>query len=158
MYPHYVFEVTHQRCIKEWMLTYKWLLQLGHRSVVECQHYFLFHIWVLLEWIIVSICHVLYIFTFVYLKCKWEYCYWNVNKKNTDSYSTGISSSVFSKYLPQTWLWISGPLCLYCAERLYRCIRSNKPVTIIAVISHPSDVVEIQMVKENFKARPGQVN
>ncbi|XP_008575722.1 PREDICTED: NADPH oxidase 4 isoform X1 [Galeopterus variegatus] len=62
----------------------------------------------------------------------------------------------FQANFPQTWLWISGPLCLYCAERLYRCIRSNKPVTIISVISHPSDVIEIQMVKENFKARPGQ--
>ncbi|XP_003129793.2 NADPH oxidase 4 isoform X2 [Sus scrofa] len=62
----------------------------------------------------------------------------------------------FQANFPQTWLWISGPLCLYCAERLYRCIRSNKPVTIISVISHPSDVMEIRMVKENFKARPGQ--
>ncbi|XP_023563469.1 NADPH oxidase 4 isoform X2 [Octodon degus] len=62
----------------------------------------------------------------------------------------------FQANFPQTWLWISGPLCLYCAERLYRCIRSNKPVTIIAVISHPSDVMEIRMVKENFQARPGQ--
>ncbi|KAF6105134.1 NADPH oxidase 4 [Phyllostomus discolor] len=62
----------------------------------------------------------------------------------------------FQANFPQTWLWISGPLCLYCAERLYRCIRSNKPVTITSVISHPSDVMEIQMVKENFKARPGQ--
>ncbi|XP_027435498.1 NADPH oxidase 4 [Zalophus californianus] len=62
----------------------------------------------------------------------------------------------FQANFPQTWLWISGPLCLYCAERLYRCIRSNKPVTIISVISHPSDVMEIRMIKENFKARPGQ--
>ncbi|XP_003418604.2 NADPH oxidase 4 [Loxodonta africana] len=62
----------------------------------------------------------------------------------------------FQANFPQTWLWISGPLCLYCAERLYRCIRSNKPVTIISVISHPSNVMEIRMVKENFKARPGQ--
>ncbi|XP_012891275.1 PREDICTED: NADPH oxidase 4-like [Dipodomys ordii] len=62
----------------------------------------------------------------------------------------------FQANFPQTWLWISGPLCLYCAERLYRCLRSNKPVTIVSVISHPSDVMEIRMVKENFKARPGQ--
>lgn len=67
-----------------------------------------------------------------------------------------MEEPIFQANFPQTWLWISGPLCLYCAERLYRCIRSNKPVTIISVISHPSDVMEIQMVKENFKARPGQ--
>ncbi|XP_053165386.1 NADPH oxidase 4 isoform X3 [Hemicordylus capensis] len=63
----------------------------------------------------------------------------------------------FQAPFPETWLWISGPLCLYCAERLYRFIRSsNKPVTITAVISHPCNVLEIQMVKEDFKARPGQ--
>ncbi|GAB1292305.1 NADPH oxidase 4 [Apodemus speciosus] len=62
----------------------------------------------------------------------------------------------FQAHFPQTWIWISGPLCLYCAERLYRCIRSNKPVTIISVINHPSDVMELRMAKENFKARPGQ--
>uniref|UniRef100_A0A8D0GL07 NADPH oxidase 4 n=1 Tax=Sphenodon punctatus TaxID=8508 RepID=A0A8D0GL07_SPHPU len=62
----------------------------------------------------------------------------------------------FQSHFPETWLWISGPLCLYCAERLYRYIRSNKPVTITSVISHPCNVLEIRMVKENFKARPGQ--
>uniref|UniRef100_A0A8D2DR61 NADPH oxidase 4 n=1 Tax=Sciurus vulgaris TaxID=55149 RepID=A0A8D2DR61_SCIVU len=67
-----------------------------------------------------------------------------------------VEEPKFQANFPQTWLWISGPLCLYCAERLYRCIRSNKPVTIVSVISHPSDVMEIRMVKENFKARPGQ--
>ncbi|KAE8627752.1 hypothetical protein XENTR_v10007144 [Xenopus tropicalis] len=62
----------------------------------------------------------------------------------------------FRPHFPETWLWISGPLCLYCAERLYRYIRSSKPVTIVAVITHPCDVVEIRMVKEKFSARPGQ--
>uniref|UniRef100_A0A8D2LA54 NADPH oxidase 4 n=1 Tax=Varanus komodoensis TaxID=61221 RepID=A0A8D2LA54_VARKO len=63
----------------------------------------------------------------------------------------------FQAHFPETWLWISGPLCLYCAERLYRYMRSsNRPVTITAAISHPCDVLEIRMVKEDFKARPGQ--
>ncbi|KAJ7320057.1 hypothetical protein JRQ81_019568 [Phrynocephalus forsythii] len=63
----------------------------------------------------------------------------------------------FQAHFPETWLWISGPLCLYCAERLYRYIcNSNKPVLIIAVISHPCDVLEIRMTKEGFRARPGQ--
>ncbi|XP_053871655.1 NADPH oxidase 4 isoform X2 [Malaclemys terrapin pileata] len=62
----------------------------------------------------------------------------------------------FQSHFPETWLWISGPLCLYCAERLYRYIRSYKPVTITSVISHPSNVLELRMRKENFKARPGQ--
>ncbi|XP_064412904.1 NADPH oxidase 4 isoform X2 [Latimeria chalumnae] len=62
----------------------------------------------------------------------------------------------FQSHFPETWLWVSGPLCLYCAERLYRYMRSNRPVTIVSVISHPCDVIEIRMVKENFKAKPGQ--
>ncbi|XP_049637289.1 NADPH oxidase 4 isoform X2 [Suncus etruscus] len=67
-----------------------------------------------------------------------------------------MEKPIFRANFPQTWIWISGPLCLYFAERLYRCIRSSKPVTILSVISHPSDVMEVRMIKENFKARPGQ--
>ncbi|XP_010018936.1 PREDICTED: NADPH oxidase 4-like, partial [Nestor notabilis] len=62
----------------------------------------------------------------------------------------------FQSHFPETWFWISGPLCLYCVERLYRYIRSNKPVTITSVISHPSNVLEVRMIKDDFKARPGQ--
>ncbi|XP_063160811.1 NADPH oxidase 4 [Candoia aspera] len=63
----------------------------------------------------------------------------------------------FQACFPETWLWISGPLCLYCVERLYRYIYSSyKAVTITAAINHPCDVLEIQMMKEGFKARPGQ--
>ncbi|XP_007436102.1 NADPH oxidase 4 [Python bivittatus] len=63
----------------------------------------------------------------------------------------------FQAGFPETWLWISGPLCLYCVERLYRFIYSSyKPVTLTAAINHPCDVLEIQMMKEGFKARPGQ--
>uniref|UniRef100_UPI0037E9870E NADPH oxidase 4 n=1 Tax=Semicossyphus pulcher TaxID=241346 RepID=UPI0037E9870E len=62
----------------------------------------------------------------------------------------------FQPHSPQTWLWVSGPLCLYCAERLYRYIRSSSPVTIVTVIRHPCDVIELRMLKKNFKARPGQ--
>ncbi|XP_042316885.1 NADPH oxidase 4 [Sceloporus undulatus] len=68
-----------------------------------------------------------------------------------------IEEPKFQAHFPETWLWISGPLCLYCAERLYRYIcSSNKPVTITAAISHPCDVLEVRMMKEDFKARPGQ--
>ncbi|XP_028656250.1 NADPH oxidase 4 isoform X1 [Erpetoichthys calabaricus] len=64
---------------------------------------------------------------------------------------------IFKPHFPaQTWLWVSGPLCLYCVERLYRCIRSNTPVTILSVICHYCDVIEVQMLKKKFKARPGQ--
>ncbi|XP_046892251.1 NADPH oxidase 4 isoform X1 [Hypomesus transpacificus] len=62
----------------------------------------------------------------------------------------------FQPHQPQTWLWISGPLCLYCAERLYRYIRSSDPVTIVTVLRHPCDVIEVRMLKREFNARPGQ--
>ncbi|KAJ3590312.1 hypothetical protein NHX12_008265 [Muraenolepis orangiensis] len=56
----------------------------------------------------------------------------------------------------ETWMWVSGPLCLYCAERFYRYIRSSDPVTIVTVIRHPCDVIEVRMLKRDFKAYPGQ--
>uniref|UniRef100_A0A8C2DZ69 NADPH oxidase 4 n=1 Tax=Cyprinus carpio TaxID=7962 RepID=A0A8C2DZ69_CYPCA len=63
----------------------------------------------------------------------------------------------FQPHFPQTWLWVSAPLCLYCAERFYRFIRSSAaPVTIVSVISHPCSVVELRMLKSGFKPRPGQ--
>uniref|UniRef100_A0A668AGK4 NADPH oxidase 4 n=1 Tax=Myripristis murdjan TaxID=586833 RepID=A0A668AGK4_9TELE len=62
----------------------------------------------------------------------------------------------FQPHCPQTWLWVSGPLCLYCAERFYRYIRSSDPVTIVTVIRHPCNVIELRMLKRDFKARPGQ--
>ncbi|KAM3616352.1 uncharacterized protein V6R79_016505 [Siganus canaliculatus] len=62
----------------------------------------------------------------------------------------------FLPHYPQTWLWVSGPLCLYCAERFYRYIRSSDPVTIVTVVRHPCDVIELRMLKKNFRARPGQ--
>ncbi|KAM6946187.1 NADPH oxidase 4 [Aplochiton taeniatus] len=62
----------------------------------------------------------------------------------------------FQPHFPQTWLWVSGPLCLYCAERLYRYIRSSAPVTIVTVVRHPCDVIEVRMLKRDFSARPGQ--
>ncbi|XP_073780178.1 NADPH oxidase 4 isoform X2 [Danio rerio] len=63
----------------------------------------------------------------------------------------------FHPHFPQTWLWVSAPLCLYCAERLYRFIRSSvSPVAIVSVISHQCDVIELRMLKSGFKPRPGQ--
>ncbi|XP_068122892.1 NADPH oxidase 4 isoform X2 [Hyperolius riggenbachi] len=62
----------------------------------------------------------------------------------------------FHPHFPETWIWISAPLCLYCTERLYRYLRSTKPVTITSVIPHPCGVIEIRMTKEKFKASPGQ--
>ncbi|XP_030633475.1 NADPH oxidase 4 [Chanos chanos] len=62
----------------------------------------------------------------------------------------------FQPHFPETWLWVSAPLCLYCVERFYRYIRSSAPVTIVSVTRHPCDVIEVCMLKSHFKARPGQ--
>ncbi|XP_028818082.1 NADPH oxidase 4 isoform X3 [Denticeps clupeoides] len=62
----------------------------------------------------------------------------------------------FSPHFPVTWLWVSAPLCLYCAERLCRYVQSSIPVTIVSVVKHPCDVIEVCMMKNGFKARPGQ--
>ncbi|KAI5098629.1 NADPH oxidase 4, partial [Silurus meridionalis] len=62
----------------------------------------------------------------------------------------------FQGHFPQTWLWVSAPLCLYCAERVYRYVRSGTPVTMVTVTRHPGDVLELRMLKSGFRPRPGQ--
>ncbi|XP_058270466.1 NADPH oxidase 4 isoform X3 [Hemibagrus wyckioides] len=62
----------------------------------------------------------------------------------------------FHPHFPQTWLWVSAPLCLYCAERVYRYVRGSTPVTVVSVSRHPCDVIEVRMLKSGFKPRPGQ--
>ncbi|XP_066535289.1 NADPH oxidase 4 isoform X2 [Hoplias malabaricus] len=62
----------------------------------------------------------------------------------------------FQPNFPEAWLWVLAPLCLYCAERVYRYIRGSAPVTIVSVVRHPCDVIEVRMLKSGFKARPGQ--
>ncbi|XP_063049495.1 NADPH oxidase 4 [Engraulis encrasicolus] len=62
----------------------------------------------------------------------------------------------FQSHSPETWLWVLVPLCVYCAERVCRFVRSRTPVTITMVTRHPCDVIELHMLKPGFKARPGQ--
>ncbi|XP_060799315.1 NADPH oxidase 4 isoform X3 [Neoarius graeffei] len=62
----------------------------------------------------------------------------------------------FQAHFPQTWLWVSAPLCLYCAERVYRYVRGSSPVTVVSVTRHHCDVIEVHMLKSGFKPRPGQ--
>ncbi|KAJ1721200.1 hypothetical protein LPJ53_004253 [Coemansia erecta] len=53
--------------------------------------------------------------------------------------------------------YVSGPLALYCVDRIYRNLRSafaKSPVR--AVIQHPSGLVEIQLDKRILGHRPGQ--
>ncbi|KAJ2724647.1 hypothetical protein GGI07_001799 [Coemansia sp. Benny D115] len=53
--------------------------------------------------------------------------------------------------------YVSGPLALYCVDRIYRSLRSafaKSPVR--AVIQHPSGMVEVQLDKKIFGHRAGQ--
>ncbi|KAJ1953025.1 hypothetical protein GGI12_006106, partial [Dipsacomyces acuminosporus] len=56
-----------------------------------------------------------------------------------------------------TYKFLSGPLALYCVDRLYRNLRSAfARSSIRAVVQHPSGVVEVLMDKKIFNYRPGQ--
>ncbi|XP_031428815.1 NADPH oxidase 4 [Clupea harengus] len=63
----------------------------------------------------------------------------------------------FQSHFPETWLWVLAPLCLYCTERMCRYIRSWTPCTIVTVARHPCQVIELRMLKDGFKAKPGQI-
>jgi NADPH oxidase len=56
----------------------------------------------------------------------------------------------------QTWKWVVVPLALYLIERLLRFWRSRQQVVVTKVVSHPSNVLEIQMKKKGFHAEAGQ--
>ncbi|KAJ2899802.1 hypothetical protein IWW38_000832 [Coemansia aciculifera] len=56
-----------------------------------------------------------------------------------------------------TYKYLSGPLALYCTDRLYRNLRTvfaKSPIR--AVIQHPAGVVELRLEKRIIGHRPGQ--
>uniref|UniRef100_A0A3B3QDK7 NADPH oxidase 3 n=1 Tax=Paramormyrops kingsleyae TaxID=1676925 RepID=A0A3B3QDK7_9TELE len=57
---------------------------------------------------------------------------------------------------PASWKWIIAPSLLYICERILRFTRSLQPVAITKVVTHPSNVVELQMTKTGFRMEPGQ--
>ena len=55
------------------------------------------------------------------------------------------------------WMyWIAGAI-IYLLERVAREWRGRHRTTITKVVQHPSNVVEVQIRKENTKTRAGQV-
>ncbi|XP_063775434.1 NADPH oxidase 3 [Pseudophryne corroboree] len=62
----------------------------------------------------------------------------------------------FSGSKPSTWKWVVCPLLLYACERVIRFWRSKQQVVITKVVSHSSEVLEIQMKKRGFAMEPGQ--
>ncbi|XP_062511331.1 uncharacterized protein LOC134187231 [Corticium candelabrum] len=56
----------------------------------------------------------------------------------------------------KTWQWVVVPLAFYLLERLVRFCRTSPEVIVMKVLSHPSQVLEIQMRKRGFQAVAGQ--
>jgi len=54
------------------------------------------------------------------------------------------------------WIWWLIPGVAYILERIFREYRAKKPTTVLQVITHPSDVVELRMGKKGFKYKSGQ--
>ncbi|XP_058880726.1 NADPH oxidase 3-like [Acipenser ruthenus] len=65
-------------------------------------------------------------------------------------------SPEFAGSSPSTWKWVIGPLFLYLCERIIRFYRFLQAVIITKVVTHPSNVLELQMTKQGFKMEPGQ--
>ncbi|KAB5571172.1 hypothetical protein PHYPO_G00222040 [Pangasianodon hypophthalmus] len=62
----------------------------------------------------------------------------------------------FAGGFPQTWMWVIGPMIIYICERLLRFIRYIQTVNYKKIVMHPSQVLELQLVKSGFKMDVGQ--
>ncbi|XP_072018761.1 NADPH oxidase 4-like [Amphiura filiformis] len=67
-----------------------------------------------------------------------------------------IEKPVFRSHQSETWCFILIPACLYLIERLWRAIRSRQPVDVISIRMHPCDVIELELMQDDFSAKPGQ--
>lgn len=89
--------------------------------------------------------HHLFIVFFVFWSVHGVFC---MIKPDTQSFCTG--GGVFWQF------WIYGAV-VYLVERIMREVRGRQPTVISKVVQHPSNVVEIQIKKDNIKTRAGQV-
>ncbi|XP_033107065.1 NADPH oxidase 4-like isoform X2 [Anneissia japonica] len=62
----------------------------------------------------------------------------------------------FKSHPSQSWCFVVFPLILYVIERIIRLLRGRRAVEISNIRYHQPGVIEIQMSKKNFDARPGQ--
>ncbi|KAK2169308.1 hypothetical protein LSH36_11g06041, partial [Paralvinella palmiformis] len=57
-----------------------------------------------------------------------------------------------------TWLWTLLPLCIYTGDMLYRFVnRQYNSAVITSATLLQGQILELQIRKDNFKCRPGQV-
>ncbi|KAI8520912.1 NADPH oxidase 4 [Branchiostoma belcheri] len=86
-------------------------------------------------------------------------CHMLMDNGDTDEFGRRVTCKgppTFDTHAVEVWVWLVGPFCLYCAERVYRLVRSNTPAAVHRIIEHPNDVVELQLTKDGFTAKPGQ--
>ncbi|KFH71378.1 hypothetical protein MVEG_01677 [Podila verticillata NRRL 6337] len=62
----------------------------------------------------------------------------------------------YCKSSPGSYKFVLGSLLIYLLERTIREIRARKPTAISKIVLHPSKVVEVQVMKDNFRAKAGQ--
>ncbi|XP_071956145.1 NADPH oxidase 4-like [Antedon mediterranea] len=62
----------------------------------------------------------------------------------------------FKSHPSQTWCFVVFPLILYIIERFIRLCRGRQTAEINSTIYHYPDVIEIQISKKGFQAKPGQ--
>ncbi|KAF9418770.1 hypothetical protein BGZ94_009607 [Podila epigama] len=62
----------------------------------------------------------------------------------------------YCKSSPGSYKFVMGSLLIYLLERTVREIRARKATSISKIVLHPSKVVEVQVMKEDFKAKAGQ--
>lgn len=74
----------------------------------------------------------------------------------TSTNSRCSTTPQFEGLAPTSWIWIIVPIIVYVCERILRLVRYMQSVDILNIVNHPSQVIEIQMKKRDFKANVGQ--
>ena len=61
----------------------------------------------------------------------------------------------FAGHFPSSWIFILIPLIVYVIEKIFRVVQGRKPHKILKIITHPSNVLELQ-IEKNIKYSTGQ--
>merc|ERR1739838_1188332 len=63
----------------------------------------------------------------------------------------------FASFKQETWKWLFAPLFVYLLERLFRLYRAGRySATIVDVVNHENDVMQLKLKLKGFKVKPGQ--
>lgn len=60
-------------------------------------------------------------------------------------------------FVLQSYVWVSVPLIIYLGDVMYRMIRRSNSAQIVGSVCYADNVIELKMIKDGFKADPGQV-